>query len=309
MGNILCCDSRDQILINPAQEERHGQNMRVRLKVDIHSDSQNLNQDGEVVAEFKKENESRESFKNERNSQKLDIDLAKSLIDDELKHFLIDLDDDHEFTELSELRNEFESDVVFTKKGLVEYINTMLQKEQAEDQKKAWEKKLDKENVLVYLKKGGSHLDKNLPYIFTPEHRMKWDKEVLKFDLTNPNESVPQIVLNYQLNKSPIGANKDFYDKQIKFLHNNEIYIYYSAIPKDTELKPSPAKVDRARTIVGLGKLYRRAEDDKIVYSMLMQTDLKIKITPALISMFLPKGFLEWSKKVNKYINDNYDTI
>lgn len=92
-------------------------------------------------------------------------------------------------------------------------------------------------------------------------------------------------------------------------MHQNEIYVYYSAVPNDKEIKPSPAKVDRARTIIGMGKLYRRAEDDKIIYSMLMQCDLKVKITPALIAMFLPKGLLEWSKKVNKYINDNYDQI
>jgi len=77
-----------------------------------------------------------------------------------------------------------------------------------------------------------------------------------------------------------MGANKDFYDKQIKFEYNGEVYIYYSAIPNDQEMKPSPAKVDRAKTIVGMGKVYRRKEDQMIVYTMLMQCDLKIKITP-----------------------------
>jgi len=72
---------------------------------------------------------------------------------------------------------------------------------------------------------------------------------------------------------------------------------------------PPPAKTDRARTIIGMGKLYRRPGDDKIIYNMLMQTDIKVKVTPALIAMFLPKGFLDWSKKVNKYISDQYDNI
>lgn len=40
-----------------------------------------------------------------------------------------------------------------------------------------------------------------------------------------------------------------------------------------------------------------------------MQCDLKMKITPALITMFLPNGFSDWFKKVNKYLNDNYDKI
>lgn len=122
-------------------------------------------------------------------------------------------------------------------------------------------------------------------------------------------QTLPNVCLNYQLNKSPIGANKDFYDKQIKFAHNGELYIYYSAIPDDTDLRPSPAKVDRARTIIGMGKVYRREEDGKIIYSMLMQCNLKVKVTPQLIAMFLPNGLLNWSKKLNKYINDNYDKI
>ncbi len=74
-------------------------------------------------------------------------------------------------------------------------------------------------------------------------------------------------------------------------------------------MKPTPPKVDRARTIVGMGKVYRREEDGKVVYTMLMQCDLKIKITPQLIAMFLPNGLLSWSKKLNKYINDNLDKI
>jgi len=62
----------------------------------------------------------------------------------------------------------------------------------------------------VYLKKGGSHLDKNHPYIkletafnsfykmnkvmesvFNPKHRLVWDKDVLKFDISPVEESTP----------------------------------------------------------------------------------------------------------------------
>lgn len=66
----------------------------------------------------------------------------------------------------------------------------------------------------------------------------------------------------------------------------------YSCIPNDTDVRPSPPKTDRAKTIIGIAKFYRRKEDDKIVYAMLNQCDLKVKITPALISMFLPNGML-----------------
>lgn len=117
--------------------------------------------------------------------------------------------------------------------------------------------------------------------------------------------------LNYQMNKSPLNmANRDFFDKHAKFVtQDGNFYCYYSAIPNSEEIKPIPAKVERAITFIGVQKMERRAEDNKIVYTMLMQCDLKMKITPQLISMFLPKGLEDWSKKLNKYMMDNYDKI
>jgi len=53
----------------------------------------------------------------------------------------------------------------------------------------------------------------------------------------------------------------------------------------------------------------RRPEDGKILYTMFVQSDLKMKITPKLISMFLPAGLQDWSRKCNKFVNDNYDKI
>eukprot|EP00347_Sterkiella_histriomuscorum_P021258 403334641 len=259
-------------------------------------------------------------------SKKLDKQMTKSLVDDHLEKYQYLIDLDEEIVDLSQHRNEFESELIFTKSGIVSYIDQSLEFEQGDSEKKLWEQKLNKENAVVWLKKGGSKFEKNQPYIrvettfnsfyqinkiveaiFSPEHRQKWDKDVLAYELIKLSSD--NVYMNYQMNKTPIGANKDFYDKQIKFEQNGQIYLYYSAVPDDTLIKPPPAKVDRARTIVGMGKIYRRAEDDKIVYSMLMQCDLKMKITSALIAMFLPKGLLDWSKKVNKYINDNYDTI
>ena len=226
-----------------------------------------------------------------------------------------------------------------TKNGIMGFINSQLDFEKSESQTKLWEQKLNKENVIVWLKNGGSKHNKNQPYvrveaafksfynmyklietvilffliiqnlqIFSTQHRRLWDKDVLAYDIT-PLDDYENVYLNYQQNKSPIGSNKDFLDKQIQFSQNGELYVYYSSIPDDTNIKPIQPKTDRAQTIVGLGKIYRREDDDMIIYSMLMQCDLKIKITPVLIGMFLPKGMLEWSKKVNKYINDNYENI
>lgn len=40
-----------------------------------------------------------------------------------------------------------------------------------------------------------------------------------------------------------------------------------------------------------------------------MQGDMKMKITPKLLAMFLPTGMQDWARKINKYLNDNYDKI
>ncbi len=94
------------------------------------------------------------------------------------------------------------------------------------------------------------------------------------------------------MNKSPLNfSNRDFCDKHIKYsTKNGAFYCYYSAIPNDTETKEVPPKVERAVTYIGVQKMVRRPEDGKIVYTMMMQCDLKMKITPKLISMFLPTG-------------------
>ena len=43
----------------------------------------------------------------------------------------------------------------------------MIAKEQSEDEAKKWELKLNKNDVKVFIKKGGSHLNENMPYIKT----------------------------------------------------------------------------------------------------------------------------------------------
>ncbi len=52
-----------------------------------------------------------------------------------------------------------------------------------------------------------------------------------------------------------------------------------------------------------------RLKDGRILYQMFMQGNLKMKITPKIISMFLPNGLQEWVKKCAKYVNDHHDEL
>jgi hypothetical protein len=107
--------------------------------------------------------------------------------------------------------------------------------------------------------------------------------------------------------------HREFLEKQIRFADSKsgKFYIYYSHVPDGCEFDKAerPPKTDRAYTLVGVQTLHRRAEDGKIAYSLLMQCDLKMNITPKLIAMFLPTGMRDWYQKCNKFINNNYDRI
>lgn len=47
----------------------------------------------------------------------------------------------------------------------MEFIESMFEKENSIEEHKKWENKLNKEEVKVWIKKGGSHLDKVQPYV------------------------------------------------------------------------------------------------------------------------------------------------
>jgi hypothetical protein len=40
--------------------------------------------------------------------------------------------------------------------------------------------------------------------------------------------------------------NRDFLDKQIKFVNDGKLYVFYSSIPNDLEIKQTPNRTDRA---------------------------------------------------------------
>ena len=83
------------------------------------------------------------------------------------------------------------------------------------------------------------------------EHRKKWDKNVLKYEVTEVQGK--NVCITYQVNKAPLNfKNMDFVDKQIKFSHEGKFYCYYSSVPNDLDIKALPEKVVRAKTFIGL---------------------------------------------------------
>jgi hypothetical protein len=67
----------------------------------------------------------------------------------------------------------------------------------------------------------------------------------------------------YQQNKSPLNfSNRDFVDKQVKFRHEECVYLFFSHLPPDRSIEvfPKPAKVERAETLIGVQKFERMAD-------------------------------------------------
>ncbi|TNV70780.1 hypothetical protein FGO68_gene9427 [Halteria grandinella] len=254
-------------------------------------------------------------------------------VDDQMED--MQLQDDSEIEQqMVPFKNQFEGDIQFSKRGVMQLIDELFSEDvEQEGNKKLWELKLNKEDIKVYVKKsGGSRFNKEQPYIksevlfnaafsmkkivlaiFDPKYRIQWDKNVLKCEST-PIDGQPCLTLNYQQNKGVLNMNnKEFVDKQLRFFDpaTQRFYVYYSALPDGHAHmdRPLPPKTDRAVTIVGVQRMWRRPEDGKIVCEMLMQCDLKVNITPKLIQLFLPTGMQDWNNRLNKYIVNNYDKI
>ena len=47
------------------------------------------------------------------------------------------------------------------------FINSLISEQQAEEEWEKWENKLNNEDIKMYIKKGGSHLNQDQPFSFT----------------------------------------------------------------------------------------------------------------------------------------------
>jgi hypothetical protein len=108
--------------------------------------------------------------------------------------------------------------------------------------------------------------------MFNKEHRLKWDKNILKFESSHIG-GCKNLVYSYQVHKAILNMNnKDFVEKYMMWAEDGKYYVYFSFVPNDVEMKEVPPKTDRGRSIIGFDILERK--DDKIVFSTYLQCDL-----------------------------------
>jgi len=117
---------------------------------------------------------------------------------DNLSEFEVDgLDSDEEPEELLPLKNEHELNLKFSKNAIVQHINNLIEFEASSEEFVKWENKLNKAELQVAIKKGGTALSEDLPYlktelyfneyiemeklircIYKNDIRMQWDKNL-----------------------------------------------------------------------------------------------------------------------------------
>eukprot|EP00350_Pseudokeronopsis_sp_OXSARD2_P003500 CAMPEP_0170541754 /NCGR_PEP_ID=MMETSP0211-20121228/1403_1 /TAXON_ID=311385 /ORGANISM="Pseudokeronopsis sp., Strain OXSARD2" /LENGTH=158 /DNA_ID=CAMNT_0010844607 /DNA_START=436 /DNA_END=909 /DNA_ORIENTATION=- len=149
-------------------------------------------------------------------------------------------------------------------------------------------------------------MEKLVNCVFKQQNRINWDKNLLNQEVTHLKHK--HCTLVHQTNKAVLNFhNRDFYDKMVSFCHDGSFYYYFSSIPNGDQLKPPVEKCERAWTYFGCSKVERLKEGKnrgKLRVITLMQSDMKIRITPKIVAMFLPSGISDWTKKMQRYLNE-----
>lgn len=187
---------------------------------------------------------------------------------------------------------------------------------------KKWELKVSSDQVKAFFKKGGNNFFSDMPYImiemlfssqipmehlveaiYSPEHRQKWDKNLLTQEKTPM--SISRCYTDYIMLTSPMNLPcRDFFNKCIEFSHEGNFYCYESNILNDHLNYPPPEDVERGKVIISMQKIERRQEDGKILFTWLLQ--YKVKKVPFKLMPMGPPQIMEWSHKLNKYLKENF---
>jgi hypothetical protein len=201
------------------------------------------------------------------------------LIIDNLSKFEYEEQEYLQITELSDNRVENESTIEFSKRGIMSHIDSQLSLEMSEEETHQWETKVNRQEVVISIKKDGSHLHSTAPYLMTQfifdssfhmgliieaffdkEKRMEWDTSIIRLDQSEL--SIPNCSMIYQAVKGVNSSDVvDFFEKSMQFATNNKFYSYRSPIPNDHFMKGEYDEAQRGKTVINMCKIERRRDD------------------------------------------------
>ena len=158
--------------------------------------------------------------------------------------------------------------------------DTLRREDPAVDEQ--WSKKIKLPSIVYYLKKGGSHLNQDQPFL---RFKMVFPKGYCMHKLLKviDNSELRKSTRFFNKVPSASGSNnyfyihnavqgsygyssRDFWEKCITFEHEGAVYKYFSSVVNSITARPSPDKdTVRATTFLSLFKCYRQ-QDGKVCY-------------------------------------------
>ena len=225
--------------------------------------------------------------------------------------------------------HEKEIGIKFSKRGIIDFIETQIVEDSIEKDQR-WECKMKSPGLMYYIKKGGSDVNKNQPYmrteitfakpfkmdkiikcIYDTQYQAKWDKNLKSSEKIDVLPGKNSFYIQYTLNKKVMTFDpRDFYEKGFSFAHNGTYYRYSTPIPNGNETKPPPKGTVRADSIICFGKISRNTEtDQKVVFLANSQCDFKMKVPDFLINTFAPKAAKTYMNDVQKFYKKNHEEM
>ena len=182
----------------------------------------------------------------------------QTIYGDEMEEYKFDVEEnsDEEIEELAKTKSNFEHEagLVFSKRGIIEFIEKMLQTESVENKDangKLWEEKSKTPNFKFYMKNiaGTAHflrqeaifnkkykLQKFLKVLYNPEEKVKHDSNLVHSEILEIRPGVKCIGLAYSKNKKTMNfSERDFYEKYVHFFHEGKYYRLSSSCYRQLE--------------------------------------------------------------------------
>lgn len=172
----------------------------------------------------------------------------------------------------------------FSKNGIINLIEGFAERESHLNDPKWQRQKINVDGIEVYLKKGGSDVSADQPYMrsnctfkskfvmskfvsamYDPVDVFDWEKNTKTLEVRRINNK-KSYFLNYFVTKKVMTVNsRDFCDKQIMFAANGKIYKYSGYIPDANSFLAPVSGIVRGKNLFSCC-VCSRTEDNSILF-------------------------------------------
>ena len=215
---------------------------------------------------------------------------------------------------LNSIRQEEKGQIIFTRIGLLEYIQNLqnlvfpvlLEEENIKISKRNYSEINGKIPVFRFeIKKHKSFftqvpsIDSMLNAMTNPELRKKWDKNMKEYKIVEKlkkNADIIRVVTSKQLAIIP---EKEFYDKRVSFSDGGNLYLFSSSVPEINYVNAT--NLDRG--INYICALVIKEDEDNFYFDCFNQIDVNINIPVEFIESNLLNKVRTFFDKYFEFLN------